>query len=290
MFSRKKDILVIVGPTASGKSQLSIEIAKKYNAEIISADAYQVYRGMDIGTAKINKKDQEGIKHHLIDIKDIHQSYSAAEFTNLTKKIIDQCRKNHKPIIICGGTALYLYGFLYDYQFTNQLTCDKKRKKLDEMYPNNQDLWNHLYRLDPNAANTIHENNRVRVLRALQVTLDTQKPFSEQKIHADLRTDVKLLGIEIDRSKLYENINKRVDNMIQQGLEQEVYRLVENGYNLNYQSAKAIGYKEILNYFAKKISKDDMINLIKRNTRRFAKRQLTWFKKFEKIEWMKIAT
>eukprot|EP01047_Picozoa_sp_COSAG01_P013491 COSAG01_NODE_636_length_14635_cov_18.612617_3_plen_292_part_00 len=285
MFSAEQDILLILGPTASGKSELAIQIAKQYKACIISADAYQVYKGMDIGTAKVSWQQRELVAHHLIDIKTPDEGYSAAEFAKRCKTIIQACRQKQQAVIVCGGTALYLHAFLYDYDFPVYKHNHKMATALLKQYPEKQDLWAYLKQVDPEAAEHIHANNQVRVLRALQVTLTSGKPFSQQKQKSQLRSDVKLLGIDVPRAQLYRRINSRVDHMIKQGLVEEVYALQKSGYNQRHQALQAIGYKEVLSYIAGDFDKETMINKIKQNTRHFAKRQLTWFRKFEQVTW-----
>ncbi|MEK9657700.1 MAG: tRNA (adenosine(37)-N6)-dimethylallyltransferase MiaA [bacterium] len=285
MFSKTKDVLVILGATATGKSKLAIKIAKECNAIIISADAYQVYKGLDIGTAKVTKEKQQGISHYLIDIKTPDERYSAAEFVQRSQDIIKHARQLKKKSIVCGGTALYLHGFLYNYQFPEKHHEHEKITQLLNSLSEKHEQWAYLKKVDPEAAKNIHPNNHVRIRRALSVTLNTGVPFSKQAQKSSLRKDVAIMGISCLRDTLYQRINKRVDKMIQQGLIEEVYSLYKSGYNQKHQALQAIGYKETLAYITGSLTKEEMIERIKKNTRHFAKRQETWFKKFEQINW-----
>lgn len=287
-MEKKERVVVIIGPTAVGKTAISIELAKRFSGEIISGDSMQIYRGMDIGTAKISKEEMDGIPHHLIDIKNPEESFSAFDFQKLVrKKITEITKRNHLPMIV-GGTGLYIQSVIYDYQFNDHSTDDNirnnlyRRLELEGIAP----LYQELKRIDPQAAENIHPNNKRRVIRALEIYYTTGQTMTEQKLNQqrELLYDVALVGLTMERDVLYERINKRVDQMIRQGLVKEAKVFYDQGLK-NVQSTQAIGYKELFHYFDGKISLDEAIEQIKKNTRRFAKRQLTWFRNKMDVEW-----
>jgi tRNA dimethylallyltransferase len=287
-MTKEKDILIIIGPTAIGKSALAIEKAQDLGAEIISADAFQVYKYMDIGTAKVSKDIRNQIPHHLIDIKEPQENYSVAEFMNLTKNIINDLRAKNKPIIICGGTIFYIYAFLYNYQFNKEKSDPEYRQKLEKTAKeyNSEYLWNKLNKIDPKAANNIHPNNTKKIIRQLEIYYQYNKLPSKIRIKSKKpRADVSIIGLKTEREKLYTLINKRVDLMIEQGLIEEVRHLL-NKYPDNSQAFEAVGYKETIQYLKGSITKEEMIELIKQKSRNFAKRQLTWLKNFENVKWI----
>ena len=253
MFSKGKDILVLLGPTASGKSKLALKVAEKYKARIISADAYQIYKGLDIGTAKVSQKDREKIQHYLIDIKEPTENYSIAAFKKQCLEKVRQCRKDHCPIIICGGSTLYILAFLYNYALNEVERNNDNHQKILERFPNKEAQWLKLKELNPLSAEKIHQNNAKRLLRALEKEIYKKKDQTTVD-HNVLRKDCILWGIDIKRELLYEKINERVDKMLAQGLIEEVMQLRRQGVTENMQSMQAIGYKEVFAFFENKIN------------------------------------
>lgn len=278
-------IIVIVGPTAVGKTKLSIELAKKINGEIISGDSMQVYKKLDIGTAKVTQNETRGIKHYLIDTKQIDENFTVAQWIDEAKKAIKIIINKGKVPIIVGGTGFYIAALLGDLPLgENKASADENiRKKWNEfaIENGNQELWNELNKIDPGAARNIEVNNVRRVVRALEVFELTGKPFSKQTRSVGKRKyDAFIIGLTTNRDVLYDRINQRVDIMIESGLEKEAKFLYDLGGEF-LQSGSGIGYKEWFDYFNNKNDKktnDFVVELIKRNSRRFAKRQLTWFK------------
>jgi len=281
-------LIVLIGPTAVGKTEASIYLAKHFNGEIISGDSMQIYKGMDIGTAKISKDEMEGIPHHLIDIKNPEESFSVAEFQKLVReKIMEIHNRNRVPMIV-GGTGLYIQSVLYDYRFSDDFSNEEIRNTLEQRakLQGNMVLYEELKTIDPKSAEKIHPNNIRRVIRALEIFYCTGKtPSDYQKQQKpNLQYNVALIGLTMDREKLYSRINKRVDLMVENGLMDEVKRL----YDLNLrdvQSIQAIGYKELYAYFDGKISLIEAIELLKQNSRNYAKRQLTWFRNKMDVTW-----
>lgn len=287
----KQKVIAIVGPTAVGKTKLSIEIAKAYNGEIISGDSMQVYRGMDIGTAKIKKEEMQGIPHHMIDIKNPDEDFSVADFQQLVQKYIDEITSRNRLPIIVGGSGLYIQSVLNNYNFSSEKRDDTLTNKLEaEMETYGIDvLYKRLQKIDPLQANKIHPNNYRRVIRALEVYEKTGLTLSESQAQQQgvNRYNSMLIGLEMERPLLYERINQRIDNMIEEGLLLEVEQLIQNGYE-NYQSMKAIGYKELIPYFNGEVTIEEAVEILKRNSRRYAKRQYTWFKNKMDVDWYKI--
>lgn len=291
MLLEKKKLVVIIGPTAVGKTKLSIELAHRLNGEIISGDSMQIYKSMDIGTAKIHKDEMEGIPHHLIDIKNPDEDYSVAEFQQTVRPLIEEIAKKGKTPMIVGGTGLYIQSVLYDYQFTENPSDLEFRLKLERelKVKGEQAIHQQLEKIDPESAKKIHPNNSRRVIRALEVFHCTNKTMSEyiNSQKKELLYDVALIGLTMDREVLYERINQRVDLMVTQGLIEEVKQLYDKGIR-NTQAIQAIGYKEIYDYFNGKITYDDAINQLKQNSRRYAKRQLTWFRNKMDVKWFNV--
>ena len=284
----KQKLLVIIGPTAVGKTNLSIEMAKQYNGEIISGDSMQIYRGMDIGTAKITKEEMQGIPHHLIDIKEPEENFSVAEFQLLVRAKINEIAKRGKLPIIVGGTGLYIQSVIYDYQFSDVPGDEAFRLELEERVKRigNDALYKELQAVDPESAAQIHPNNVRRVIRALEIFHLTGKTMQEyqRKQQPDLMYETALVGLTMDREKLYERINLRVDIMVKQGLLDEVKSLYNQGLR-DCQSIQAIGYKEIYDYLDEKVTWDVAVEQLKQNSRRYAKRQLTWFRNKMDVKW-----
>ncbi|MDA5559864.1 tRNA (adenosine(37)-N6)-dimethylallyltransferase MiaA [Exiguobacterium sp. MMG028] len=273
----KTPVVVIVGPTAVGKTKTGIELAKAFDGEIVSGDSVQVYRGMDIGSAKVTKEEAEGIPHHLIDICDPDDAMSVAAFQQLARAAIDDIYARGKLPIIVGGTGLYIRSILYDYEFVERPVDEALRADLEGLaeVEGREALHQRLVQLDPERAATIHPNNVRRVVRALEVAMqgDTQTTDSTPSEHYDYR----LFVLHADRELLYDRINQRVDAMMEAGLVEEVESLMAKGYR-DTQAMRAIGYKEIIPYVEGHISKDRATDLLKQHTRQFAKRQLTWFR------------
>ena len=270
-------LLVIVGPTGSGKTTAALKLADFYHAPIINADAFQIYQEMDIGTAKVEKGSEEYKKHYLLDIVKPNQSYSVKEYQDDFRKVYSELKKQYQNIIVVGGTGLYIKAALYDYAFEDEEEADVS--DLEEL--SNEELADILNKLDPKAFETIHMNNRKRVIRAIQIarTHDMNKTDSinQQEHKLVVNDEVKFLFLNPDRKALYENINKRVDIMFNQGLLDEVKNLL-NKYELSRTAKAAIGYKEVIDYLEGKCSLEECQELIKKRTRNYAKRQVTFFK------------
>lgn len=285
MHDKHFPLITIIGPTAVGKTDLSISLAEKLNAEIISGDSMQVYKYMDIGTAKISEKEMSGIPHHLIDILEPTEAFNAIRFKELAEKTIDEIYQRHHLPMIVGGTGLYINGLLYDYNFLGD-TNIKYRSDLENI--DTKILYQMLLKIRPDIENSIHENDRFRIMRALEIIKtsgkDSLKAF-DMKENYFSKYDLCLIGLNMDRSLLYERINYRVDKMLAEGLLEELEDLLKKGYNEEMQALKAIGYKELILYLKGKLSFNDAVELLKKNTRHFAKRQITWFKRDPNIKW-----
>lgn len=273
-------VVVVVGATASGKSSLGIELAKRFNGEIISGDSVQVYKSLDIGSAKID--DDKGIKHHLIDILNPDENYSVYNFQQNARLKISEISSNGKVPIIVGGTGLYIKACLYDYEFTDNQEEINLFEGVD-----NETLYQRLQEIDFEASKKIHVNNRQRIVRALNICQASELTKSQiENLQQHQRIyDVLMIGIKKDRAILYQDIEKRVAQMFEQGLLDEVKSLLARGLNFNHQALKAIGYKEFEAYFNSEIDLDEVKRLIIRNTKRYAKRQETWFNNQEKVSW-----
>ena len=271
-------LIVIVGPTGSGKTEIALKLADFCHAPIINADAFQIYQEMDIGTAKIEKDSEDYKKHYLLDIVKPNQPYSVKQYQEDFRDIYLKLKKDYKDIIICGGTGLYIKAALYDYAFEDEEEADIS--DLENM--SNEELGNLLNELDPKALETIHINNRKRVIRAIQIarTHELNKSESiEKQAHALYFKDeeVKFLFLNPNREALYEGINKRVDIMFDKGLLDEVKSLLDK-YQLSSTAKAAIGYKEVIDYLEGKCTLEECKELIKKRTRNYAKRQVTFFK------------
>ena len=284
----KKKLVVIIGPTAVGKTKLSIDLAHRLDGEIISGDSMQIYKGMDIGTAKISVNEMEGIRHHLLDIKSPEEDFSVAEFQANVRPLIKKIANQAKTPMIVGGTGLYIQSVLYDYQFTENPSDPEYRSKLEAELKDKgaQAIHQLLGKIDPESAEKIHPNNSRRVVRALEVFHCTNKTMSEyiNSQEQEPLYDVALIGLTMDREILYDRINQRVELMIKQGLLEEVKELYDKGIR-NTQAIQAIGYKEIYDYFDGKMTYDEAIHQLKQNSRRYAKRQLTWFRNKMEVKW-----
>lgn len=288
MKDLKQKLVVLIGPTAVGKTNLSIQLAKRFNGEIISGDSMQIYKKMDIGTAKITSEEMHGVPHHLIDLKNPDESFSAAEFQELVRKQITDITKRGKLPFIVGGTGLYIQSVIYDYQFSDAVADEQFRRQLEERAEEvgYEAIHQELASTDPLSASQIHPNNIRRVIRALEIYHCTGKTMTEyqSKQQPEMMYDAALVGLTMERDSLYERINRRVDIMMDAGLLEEVKGLYQKGYR-DCQSIQAIGYKELYDYFDGKVSLEDAIENLKQNSRRYAKRQLTWFRNKMDVEW-----
>ncbi|MDB1651864.1 tRNA (adenosine(37)-N6)-dimethylallyltransferase MiaA [Enterococcus durans] len=278
-------VLVIVGPTAVGKTALSVELAKKFNGEIISGDSLQIYKKLDIGTAKISTSEMSGIPHHLIDVIEPTDNYSVADFQKAGRQLITEItERGHLPII-AGGTGLYIQSLLYDYQLgAKEEVVSDVRKKYEELAEKigKKQLWEYLKEKDPLAAEKIHWNNQRKVIRALEVFEVTGYSIMTPKEKPQCLYEYCMIGLDTDRKLLYQRIDQRVDQMIAAGLVDEarfVYSLGE------IQASQGIGYKELYPYFKGEITLEEAVEQIKQNSRRYAKRQLTWFRNRLKAQW-----
>lgn len=286
----KQKVIVICGPTASGKTALSIELAKKINGEIISSDSMQIYKDMNIGTAKPSKEEMQGIKHYLLDFIEPDKRYSVADFKKDAEKAIKEIIKKGKNPIIVGGTGLYvdslIYGIEYqDIQFDINYREELEKRVLQEGLDS---LYNEAMQIDPQAMEKISINDKKRILRVLEIYKATGKNKTQQEIESrknGVIYDYKVFAINMDRQKLYERINKRVDNMIEHGLVQEVESLIKK-YNSFPTAMQGLGYKEVVEYLQRETTMEEMIEKIKMETRRYAKRQITWFKKNKQTIWI----
>lgn len=271
-------IVIITGFTGSGKSGLGVEIAKKFNGEIISCDSVQIYKGLDIGSAKVTPEEQEGIPHHLIDILEPNQSYSVGQFVkDCDEKIKDIISHGKLPILV-GGTGLYLKSLMQGYDFSATGKNEEFRQKYFDLATQfgNQYVWDKLYELNPDKANTVHCNNLKRVIRYLEIEHFGNEDKSTYSVLDGY--DTLAIGIVADRELIYNKINKRVDIMIDMGLENEVKELISQGLNLSYNCMNTIGYREMFQYLTGEIDYDKCIELIKQHTRNYCKRQLTFMK------------
>ncbi len=278
-------LVVILGPTASGKTELAIKLAQKFYGEVVSADSRQIYRRMDIGTAK--PLDLKGVKHWLIDIKNPNQNYTAAQFKKDAVKKIKEIQKQGKLPILVGGTGLYIKAVTENLDIPKIKANPRLREELEkETGEEGLDfIFKKLIKLDPEAAYIVDPKNPRRVIRALEITLLTKKPFSQQRKIGKLLFDVLKIGISVPKEEVKEKINLRVDKMVKEGLVEEVKGLI-NKYGESQQAFDAIGYREIIDFLAKKTSLEQASALIKINTWHYAKRQMTWFNADKKINWI----
>ncbi|WP_297636689.1 tRNA (adenosine(37)-N6)-dimethylallyltransferase MiaA [uncultured Clostridium sp.] len=287
----KNKVLVLGGPTAVGKTELSIKLAKSLNGEIISADSMQIYKEMDIGSAKITTDEMDGVKHYMIDIVDPSQSFNVSDYKQLGSTIIEDIISRGKLPIIVGGTGLYINALTCNMDFTEGESDLEYREELNKLAEEKGNIYIHemLKDIDPISYAQIHPNNLKRVIRALEVYHITKKPFSSfdlgEKMY-DSIYDVHYFVLTMDRAKLYERINYRVDKMMDEGLIDECISLKNKGLDSSYQSMQGIGYKEILLYLDKKITLDESIELIKKGSRNYAKRQLTWFRRDKRVNFL----
>ncbi len=285
----KEKLVVIAGPTATGKSDLAIELALRKKGEIISADSMQVYRGMDIGTAKLRPEEMKGIPHHLIDVLDPSESFNVALFHAMAKEAVSGiCAKGHLPIV-AGGTGFYIQALLYDIPFAEEDNTQIRKKLEEEAALQPEKLYERLCLTDPDYAKTLHPNNVKKVIRALEYMELNGGTFSAHNAEERERTspyDFSYFVLTDDRARLYEGIEKRVDRMMEEGLLEEVRSLRDRGCDRSMISMQGLGYKEILDHLDGKCSLQEAVDKIKKETRHFAKRQLTWFKREKEVIWV----
>ena len=284
-------IIVICGPTASGKTSLGVELAKRINGEIISADSMQVYKEMNIGTAKVTLDEMQGIPHHLIDFVNPSEEYNVSMYRDDALKKIEEIFQRGKTPIIVGGTGLYIDTLINGIEFSEIETDEEYRKQLEKLINEDENgkeiLFEELRKIDEESANKIDKNNIRRVIRALEIYKVTGKTKSQIDRESVKGTEYNFIvfGINLDREELYERINKRVDVMIVDGLIDEVKNVCSK-YELSKTALQALGYKEVIEYFNNEISYDEMVEKIKRESRRYAKRQMTWFRHINNIIWL----
>ena len=281
-------IILIAGPTGVGKTAASVSVAKKVGGEIISADSMQIYRKMDIGTAKIMPDEMKGIPHHLIDIVEPDEDFSVKDFDDLSKAAIKEISGRSKTPVVAGGTGLYINSIVYDMDYNKVTTDSEFRNELWKYYEEKgtDELYNILLKHDPETK--IEKQNIKRVIRAIEIIKNNGefRQFSNMKKNS--MYDIRMYVLYRERSKLYEIINLRVDHMIKSGLVDEVRSLLGDGLDKSCQSMKAIGYRQIISYLEGEYDLDTAIELIKRDSRRYAKRQLTWFRRYENAVWINV--
>ncbi len=286
----KPIVYVIGGPTASGKSKLAVELAKKVNGEIISADSMQIYKEMNIGTAKVNKEEMQGVQHYLVDFVSPDERYSVSNFKKDAEKAIEEILEKGKTPIVVGGTGLYIDSLIYGIEFQNEEVDLEYREKLNKIADEKglESLYKKAQEIDPEAMKKISINDRKRIIRVLEIYHKTGKTKTEQELQSrknEVKYEYKVFAITMDREKLYERIEKRVDLMIEQGLIEEVKQILEK-YHTFPTAMQGLGYKEVVEYLEGFCTKEEMIEKIKKETRHYAKRQLTWFRKNKEIIWL----
>ncbi len=288
----KKYVVVVAGPTATGKSALAVEIAKKFGGEIISADSMQIYKKMNIGSAKVTEEEKDGIVHHLIDIKEpTDEDFSVADYVKCAKEKIEDIISRGKLPILAGGTGLYIQSLVDNVEFTESKSSPEIREELSQLAKEKGNEFVHemLKEIDPEMAEKVHPNNIKRVIRAIEifktsgVTLTRQNELSKQNPSP---YEFIMIALSGNREKMYERINKRVDKMFDLGLIGEIKELIAEGCNKNMQAMQGIGYKEVFEFLEGNINEEELKELIKKNTRNYAKRQLTWFKRDKRYLWL----
>ncbi|MFQ9116363.1 tRNA (adenosine(37)-N6)-dimethylallyltransferase MiaA [uncultured Eubacterium sp.] len=283
-----KNLVILTGPTAVGKTELSIKLAKEINGEIISADSVQVYRKLNIGSAKITKDEMQGVNHYLIDVLNPDEEFNVHIFKEMALEAMNEIYEKGKIPIIVGGTGFYIQALLYDVKFEETDSNHEYRKELEQLLEEkgNEYLHKMLMEIDPVSAENIHFNNAKRVIRALEYYHDTGQLISDHNSEQrknESPYNFAYLVLNDERERLYDRINKRVDIMISAGLEQEVRELLSEGYREDLVSMQGIGYKEMIQYIKNALSLEEAVYLIKKNTRHFAKRQLTWFRREKEV-------
>jgi len=289
----KAPLVILTGPTAVGKTKLSIELAKKINGEIVSADSMQVYRRMNIGTAKITENEKEGVPHHLIDILEPWEDFNVVAFQNYARNAVEEIHQQGKIPIVVGGTGFYIQALLYGIDFTeNENENDsllRKQLEVESEKDGGVSLHQYLMKIDPEAARSIHPNNRKRVIRAVEFYKLTGQKISEhnesQRRNEPIYNSAYFV-LNMEREKLYQRIDYRVDLMLHDGLVDEVKQLLEEGCTPDMVSMQGLGYKEIIRYLNHETSLEEAVYILKRDTRHFAKRQLTWFRRERGVIWL----
>lgn len=286
----KKPLIILTGPTAVGKTKLSLQLARAVNGEIISADSIQVYRGMDIGSAKIRPEEMEGIPHHLIDCLDPDEEFNVVLFQKMAKKAMKEIYERGRIPILTGGTGFYIQAVTMDIDFTEHGEDDRYRKELEELAEKEgaETLHRMLSSVDPESGAAIHANNVKRVIRALEYYKQTGEPISrhnQEQRQKESPYQLAYFVLNEERSKLYQRIDQRIDQMLEAGLVAEVKHLKEAGYHRDLVSMQGLGYKEILEYLEGDCTLEEAVYRLKRDTRHFAKRQITWFKREQQVEW-----
>lgn len=289
----KEKLFILVGPTAVGKTAVSVELARKLNGEIISADSMQIYKYMDIGTAKITKDEMKSVPHYMIDIISPDEAFSVSNYKDMTSEYITDISNRNKLPIVVGGTGLYINSLTYNLNFASVAPDEEIRMELEELGDSygNEYLHNMLLKVDMESGNRISIKDRKRIIRALEIYRITGKTMTEY--NKDFRNynddyELSMVCLTMDREKLYERVNKRVDIMIEQGLIEEVESILKMGYDKNLVSLQGIGYKEVIQYLDNVISLDEAIDKIKQGSRNYAKRQLTWFRRDNRIKWIDV--
>lgn len=287
----KKPLIILTGPTAVGKTKLSIRLAKAIGGEIISADSMQVYRGMDIGSAKVTKEEMEGVPHYLIDVLNPDEEFHVVRFQQMAKQAMEEIYAKGKVPIVAGGTGFYIQALLYDIDFTENETDSNYRHELEQLAKEKGAEYLHgmLRQVDKKSAEIIHANNVKRVIRALEFYQQTGTKISEHNEKERLKEspyDFCYFVLNDERSNLYDRINRRVDKMLEDGLVEEVKSLKEQGFTKDMVSMQGLGYKEILDYLNGNTSLHEAVYILKRDTRHFAKRQITWFKRERDVIWV----
>ena len=287
-----KDLIVITGPTASGKTAMSVEVAKVLGAEIVNADSMQIYKYMDIGTAKPTVEERQGIPHHLIDIVNPDEQFSVARYCECAKQAIDSIHKKGKPAVMVGGTGLYVDSLVNNIQFSEIEPDEEYRAKMDALADEkgNEHIYNMLMEIDSESAKKISVSDRKRIIRALEVYHLTGKTITwhnEQSKSVPSPYNTTMFAIDVEREVLYDKINRRVDIMMDMGLLEEVKSIINMGIGKDTTAMQAIGYKEIAQYLDGEITLEEAVDKIKQGSRRYAKRQLTWYRRNENVNWVK---
>ncbi len=286
MKENKKKICVILGPTATGKSRLAVYIAKKINGEIVSADSMQIYKDMNIATAKVTEKEKENVAHHMMDFLDVEEEFSVAEYVKKARKVIDEIIKKNKNPILVGGTGLYIDSLLNGFSFNENTVDENLRENLNKEYElkGKEFIFQKLREINPSLAEKLHKNNVKRVIRAIELSLLSNAKESNNEIKQE-KFNVLKIGLNFkDRENLYAAINLRVEKMFKDGLIDEAEKLLKNK-NISKTAMQAIGYKELEQFLNKKITLKEAVEKLKQSTRKFAKRQITWFKRDSEIKW-----
>lgn len=289
IMPKKSKILVILGPTASGKSDLAVALAKKFNGEIISADSRQVYRGLSIGTGKITKREMQGVRHHLLDVASPKRVFTVVQYQKLARRALRDILRRGKVPIICGGTGLYIDALLYDIPFPNVPPNPKLRRKLEKESAEN--LFAKLQRLDPHRAKSIDPHNKRRLIRALEIVTLAGKPVPPLKTHSRSSQNIEVLkiGLRPDNQILKPRINQRLRQRLRRGMIEEAKRLHRQGLSYRRMEGLGLEYRYLARFLQGKISKAEMINQLEKEIWRYAKRQITWFKRDKEIHWLKNA-